>query len=490
MEETSVLKRIDKDREKVEGCFVFCLWSDPDLYADYIGLNEGTDETLKNNDAKFYYIFGRELYKSGYRNFDHITIDTYLSGKKESLRKRFEEYGGYQTVAELKAKVNANNVEGYFDQIVKMNTLAKLYKSYKEAFDNVEKFDSYSAEDVYNRFEYINNDISISAGNNERIEDLTIDDEFVAHLDRGEEVGFSYAKYATRLNYITLGAAPSSLYLIGAFSGSGKTSFVFEVMLMGMHESGTNVAIISNEMLIETYKMLLIEHVLMRDLDYWGLTRKKLKQGRFTDEQKEVLSKAQKIIKEKYSNIKFVKMFDNNINKILKYMRKLRSQGTQVVFYDTFKSDDDATDGNLWQSLMLDARKLFQCCSKLGICCITTYQLALHTENQRYLSAGCLSNSKQIKEVYETMVYMRPVWQDEYPGERYDIHPYRLNKDNPKIKEEIALDPEKKYMLFFVDKTRADEDKQIVLFEWNPRFNKWTELGYAKVVNDHRLGVT
>ena len=483
-----ILDEINKGREKVEAAFVFGLWNDPDMYEEYKNLNKGKDHTLQNDDAIFYFNLGREMFNAGYRSFDNLTVETFLDGKDE-IRKKYEKYGGYREIEQLRSIADPINIDANFDQIIKTNMLGTIFQAYTEKFKDLNSFDGMTSEDVYNIFELINANASINTGNAEQIDDLIIGNDYIEHLNSGEDVGFQYAKYARILNSITLGAAAGSLYMIGAHSGVGKSSFAFEVMLMGLHYAGIQTAIISNEMLIDTYKNLLLEHILTRDLNYWDLTRKRLRQGNFTREQLEILKKAARISSEQYSDIHFVKLFDNDIGKIQKYMRRLKAQGVSVILYDTFKSDDSVTSDGIWQSLMLDARKLFQTASRLGICCVTTYQLALYTENQRFLSASCLSNSKQIKEIYETMIYMRPVWQDEYPGCKYDIHPYSFKPgSNYKVKEDIHMDPDKKYMLVFVDKTRADEDKQIVLFEWNARFNKWTELGYAKVVNDHGGG--
>ena len=49
----------------------------------------------------------------------------------------------------------------------------------------------------------------------------------------------------------------------------------------------------------------------------------------------------------------------------------------------------------------------------------------------------------------------------------------------------MTLDKDKKYLVAFLDKTRNDEDKQTILYEWNGRFNKWTEIGYCTIYNDH-----
>lgn len=88
---------------------------------------------------------------------------------------------------------------------------------------------------------------------------------------------------------------------------------------------------ISNEMQVRAYKQLLAVHILTKDLDYWKITRKHLKTGNFTDEQNEMLRKAAKISQEKYKNIKFVKMFDNDTSRVVKTIRNARMAATSNV---------------------------------------------------------------------------------------------------------------------------------------------------------------
>ena len=201
-----------------------------------------------------------------------------------------------------------------------------------------------------------------------------------------------------------------------------------------------------------------------------------------------MIHKARKIVKEKYGTIRFVKLFDNSMDKVHKIIRKLSKTGYQVFMFDTMKSED-AVDEAMWQQLLLHSRKLFQLASRENISIVCSYQLALHTSNRRYLDASCLSNSKQIKEVFSEMIYFRTIWDDEYTGGKADIQAYQLKKDSAgkytKTKEIQELDPEKRYIVAFVDKTRNDEDKQQVLYEFNGRFNAWKEIGYCHVVNDH-----
>ena len=301
-------------------------------------------------------------------------------------------------------------------------------------------------------------------------------------------MGLNYGKVCHILNYLTMGLPLGEMTMLAGHSGAGKSSFIFECIVLPLVEQGIKVAIISNEQKIHSFQQLLLVHILTQDLDYWELTRKKLKAGHFTDSQKEMLNLAQQISKEKYPNIKFVKLFDSDMGKAKKIIRKLSKLGYQAAIYDTLKVED-SFDRSTWEQLLIQSRQLFQLASKENIALVTTFQLALSTLNKRWLDAGCLSNGKQVKEVYSEMIYLRQIWDDEYTGEKHDCKAYRLKRDAngklTKVKEMITLDKDKKYLVAFLDKTRNDEDKQTILYEWNGRFNKWTEIGYCTIYNDH-----
>ena len=40
-------KELIEGRESAEAMFIFCLWKNPELFADYKQLNENDDETIK-----------------------------------------------------------------------------------------------------------------------------------------------------------------------------------------------------------------------------------------------------------------------------------------------------------------------------------------------------------------------------------------------------------------------------------------------------------
>lgn len=488
MDVNEVVKKIEANRPQIEGSFVFSLWRDPQLYDDYKNVMEGKDKTLVNEDAIFYFLIGKALRQKGIQTFDNITVDTYLADKP-NLRSHFESLGGWTQCANMIKLVNSENVEAYFDQISKMNTLKIMCKRCDEMFENVERFDKATNDDVYNAFELLNNSVALTTGHDSKVESIVADEKYIQECDEGQSVGIQYGKIATLLNNITLGLPIGDMFLLAAHSGSYKSSFLFNNIVLPVAENGEKVCIISNEMTASAYKNLLLVHVLTCDLNYWKITRKKLKLGHFTDEDKEMLSKAIKIEEAKYSNIQFVKMFSSSTSDLVKYIKKLARSGTKVFVYDTMKSDDSSGGSDhMWQNLLMDSRRIFQTVNKEQVCFVAAFQLALYTTNQRYLDAGCLSSSKQIKEVCSELLMIRLLWQDEYSNEKYDCEPYRYKKtDSGKyIKVPILLDKDKTYVVIFVDKTRNDERGQCLLYQVNGAYNTWQEIGYCTIKNDHK----
>ena len=98
-----------KGRESAEATFVFCLWKQPDLFDDFQRINVNDDRTLKTEDGTFYFSLGRQMYNQGFRSFDNVTIYTFLENKP-TVKKHFDELGGYATVSELCSLVNPENV--------------------------------------------------------------------------------------------------------------------------------------------------------------------------------------------------------------------------------------------------------------------------------------------------------------------------------------------------------------------------------------------
>ncbi len=487
MDLNKTIAKIEENRTQIEASFVFCLWKDPQRFDDFKDVNTGNDKTLNCDEAVFYFKIGRAIYQQGFQNIDNITVDTYLSDKP-TLRDIYVELNGWKTCRSMMDLVDPDNTDGFYDQIRKMNTLKILATKWDEMLSDPGRFERASNEDVYNAFELLTNSVALTTGHDSKIEGIIADEKYIEECDAGMGVGIQYDKVAKILNSLTLGLPIGDVFLLAAHSGSFKSSFLFNNMVVPIAENGYKVCIISNEMTVNAYKNLLLVHVLTSDLNYWNITRKKLKAGSFTEEDKKMLREAIKIEKEKYSDIQFVKLFESDTSSLVKYIKRLARSGTKVFVYDTLKaSDSSGNDDRMWQTLLMDSRRIFQVVSKEQVCFVASFQLALYTTNQRYLDASCLSSSKQIKEVCSELCMQRLLWEDEYTGEKYDCEPYRYKKlDSGKyIKVPIVIDKDKKYVVIFLDKTRNDERGQCVLYSVNGAYNTWQEIGYCTIKNDH-----
>lgn len=471
---------LTKNREMIEGNFIFCLYKNPDLFPDYpIRANDD----LYLDDSKFYYALGMELYKLGYRSFDDATIQQYISNK-DIIKNGYERRGGYRTIQEITRVLNEDNIDSYYDDLTKWNKLITLHQYGFNVMSNIDNFIKMSNDEVDQYYDYIFNDVMVQKTSDIQMEDLEVDDQFIQDNIEGLSMGLRYNKYCHILDYLTMGLPKGDITAVASYTNGGKTSFIINNMVIPVAESGIKTCIISNEQQIQVYKTLLLVYVLTEELDYYSLTRKKIKAGKYTDEDLDAIKKAQNVIREKYTPyIKFVKLFDYNMGKVAKIIKKLSRQGYEMFAYDTMKLDTDMSSSE-WVAFLKDSKILFQAVSKCNVACVVSLQLALHTEGTRFLGYRCLANGKQISEVMSEIIMFRDLWEDEFNGEKFDVETYRHERDEngkySKNKKLINLDKDKNYKIFFHVKTRSDEANQCLLYEFNGRYNKWYEKGFCK----------
>lgn len=470
-----------QNRELIEANFIFCLWRNPDLYGDY-DKEVRADRDLLTEDGRFYYSLGNEMFKLGYKSFDDASIFSYIEGK-EVIKNGFVRRGGYKTVEEIKKILNEENVETYYDELIKSNMLLKLNNKGFNVVSELDKFKKMTSSQLYDYFEYQLDNIFLSRGSGAKIEDLDLDDEFINSCNAGEEMGLSYASAAPLLNFHTLGLHKSNVQIFAGFSGTGKTSFCINTYILSILDHNEKVVIIANEMNKKAWQHILMASILSQKVNYFGLPRKKQKMGNFNDEQLLKLKEAKEYYEKHYKGrLKFAKIYDYSIEDVKRIMRKMAKQGFGYALYDTFKAED-ASSTTVTGELVEASKQLLQVAEKENIGIIITMQLAIYMENTRYLTAATLSNAKGVKEVVSELVLTRPLWEDEFEDGKYYVKPYRFKRDGTgkftKIKEEIQLSKDKKYRLVFLEKTRNDEGEVVLLFQFDGAWNKWTELGYC-----------
>ena len=496
--------RLLENRLLMEGKVIGCLWQNPDLYEDYKDLNT---KSFITNDGRYYYKLGQKMAEKGYEYFDEVTVNTYIQ-EHSILKDKFIEKGGYDNIKRIMNIINIKNVDSYVDDIFKYNFIIGLDKEGFNIFNPVtieengkikkikpiDLFSNMDSEQVSDWYDWRIQSLSMdTCMGNTKIIDLDIDDAFLKSLDNGEEMGLPYdiccedingkkVKGAPILSGSTLGIHRGDVEIIGAPSGKGKSSFVLDMRVMPILYRGEKVCIMANEMNANKYKAIILPMILSHVFNYYGLNRRNIKRGNFNEEQWKYIRMAQQYYKDNIKGrLKFIELSDYGMKPAQRAIKRLSRQGVNYFIYDTFKAENMASD-NTRGTLIENSKILFQLAKKYNVGVTIVMQLAIHTENTRYLTAGCLSEAKGVKEVVSELIIFRDLWEDEYSGEKYDVKPYVRMKDKEtgkwlKTTQPIELDKDKKYKIFFLDKTRNDTDSKAIVFEFNGNFNSWREIG-------------
>lgn len=476
-----MIEKIKNKKKIIEGSIIGCYVNDADLIAEY-----PLKEDKLGEDAKFYYSLFDNLYRMGYQKFDEVSIFAFIKDNKDLLDE-FNEKGGYRTLKDLSDIVDNKNIDGYIDTLNKYHLLEELHNKGFNIENDFDKFDKMSATQVFDWFEYQLNSISVDVGGDIDFASFEITEEDIKDLESGEDVGIQYNKFSHILNYLTLGIPKGNLSIVGSYVNQGKSSFVSNNMIFPIAENETKVGVIANEMEIKAYKILLLVHVLVNHLNYYKLTRKKIKIGDFSKEDREMISKARQIIKEKYvPYLYFAKTYDYDMSRLKRIIKKWSKLNVELIIYDVLKAD--VADDSTWKNLIESSRVLYQMASKENLAIMVVMQLALYTKQRRLLDLDVLANGKQATEPASECIFFRGLHPNEKPGQKFELKCYRYIKDGngkyTNVKEYINLDPDKTYRVFFLSKTRNDEAGVSIVYEYQGHLNIWKELGFAEVQPD------
>lgn len=496
-----ILNKLKKGRQSLEGNFIMALYSNPSEFFDEYPIDSATD--LMTSDGKFYYNLGYNMIKKGIKVFDQVSIETYLNDYP-SIQQDYEKRGGYEELAKSSSVVDSDNIEAYYNALIKNNLLIKLCQNGFDMADNYDMLNSLATSDeVFDYYDSLLNALALNASHDLSLESLDYNDRDIKLKQSGEAIGFQFDKYSPMLNKFSNGIPRKGMTMLASYTNGGKTSFVFSNIVLPIVEQGIKVCVISNEQDAIVFKDLLCIYVLTQRLDYWKISRNSLKTLTFTEEDLEYFKKAQEIIRTDYKPyLAFQREFEYGMKNVKRTIKKLARQGFELFIYDTFKVSSSVGD-SVWQSFLNDSKELFQITSQIGVGVITPVQVALGTKNHiRWLDESALSNSKQIAEIYEEIYTFRDIWQDEYTGCINDIQAYSFKKDskgkymyekdengnNVGVKEPITLrqDDGNRYKIFFHTKSRNGEVGQTVVYQFKPYANQWKELGLCTVGSENK----
>lgn len=478
-----------KQRTICESNFVFTLWKYPYLYGKFKSKIEKLDKFFSNKDANFYYVLGKQMFCSGYQQFDQLTVMTFVNSNS-IVMEAFKKKGGYDIFDKAKDLLLSDNIDGYFNDIVKLNVLDELQNQGIDIEKDYEKLKKMSVEQIRLFYNHKITNVFMQTSTETKIEDMFITDDDINDFDSGYAMGLSIAGRAPILNYEILGLN-RGLTFVGGISNAGKTSFTLSIIVMSWMLAKIKCCIISNEQTIKEFKQFLIA---MSSYELFGensITKRRVKIGGFTNDEKSRLDKIKNHINENYAPyLKFAKVFNYNIEDVSMIVETMSARGFEGFVYDVFKADDRAS-GTVVGEMVEMSKQLFSIAHRTDTSIVSTIQLGISFGNVRYLNMGCVSTSRQTLEVATEGLFIRSMWNDEVTGAEYDIKIYNYLYDKygqkmlgsngePLTKSiEIHGDDYKDIKLLFLAKTRNSKEGIVIAYRFNGDYNLWEELGYC-----------
>ncbi len=485
-----------KDKLLYETNFVFTLWKYPSLYGKYMKKIEKLNIFLTNSDAKFFYALGKHMYKDGFKEFDGPSVFSYVS-KREALKNVFESKGGYETFMALEPELSKDNADGYFNEIIKINCFVELQDKGFDIGKDYDKLSLMQPEQIKMYYTYQLNNIIMHNVSEGAIEQVIITDDDIENFNDGTAMGISIANTAPLLNYEILGIN-RGLTFVGGTVNAGKTSATLALIVMGWVKDKRKVCLISNEQTILEFKQIFLSMASYEVDNDSGLARRRIKLGKFDNNESNKIKKAQAYFNENYSPyISFKQIFDYSLGDVQMTIDILSAQGYEGFVYDVFKSDDRSS-GKVVDEMVEMSKSLFQTAKNNDVAVVATIQLGLSFSDVRFVNMLTISTSKHITEPATEVILMRDMWEDECTDEKFDIKIYNytynargqkiIGPDGKPIKKYISIygDEYKDIKLAFISKTRNTRRDTVIAYRFNGDYNVWEELGYCNPKHENR----
>lgn len=456
------------------------LWKDPESIGNYDKLESGVD--ILTDDGMFYFEIAKRLFDLGFRKITDTEVYTLLKDN-EVLRKGFEERGGYGTIKEIMSIINVDNIDSYYDEIVKSNSLLGLYDAGFKVEEKLDKFQQMTSAEVYDYVDYMVNDVFINKISKLKAENLSTGyEKYVDRWNQGILKGFPIG--FPILNYRLAGVHKKNLLLHLAHIGNGKTTSSILFYILPAIENGENVCIIANEQGVDEFRQMILSTVLFNKINYRKINRQRFIQGGFTKEDREHIKKAQEWLEEQEGQIIYVETEDYAIQSVKKIIRKYSKVGYGLFVFDTLKPEIESSD-RAWAEFSQVAKELFMIAKKEDVAVIATAQLSAESMSRKFLDLSCVGKSRAIAETATQVVMFRTLSQDE----KEKIVVYNLHRDEKSgkltnIRDQYTLDPNKDYIVLFIPKNRFGETRPQIVYERNMAWNSLKEVGLTEISYD------
>lgn len=473
-------KKIDKYRLNSESSLVASLFKDASLVHEYGDLKL---EDFSNNYWRCLYVIARELVTTKHvQNITSVEFGKYLA-EHEKLKKVVESAGGWELVEKAVSYIDETNIKSYYDNLRKWTSILALADKGFPIADDLSKLADMTMDEVYCKYDSVlQNVFSHAESNYQSYELMEGIEEYIKSLDAGEDLGYPIA-HSDIINNIVGGLRANTITGIGAGSGTGKSWLSWTWVATECIRSKTPLLMIINEESEARYKRELIIYVANQILGK-KLTKKELQRGHFNKYQLAILKETADWIREAKEShlITIVPLEKYTCATAVAIIKKYSNLGVKRVILDTFKPSADASNSEQsWKAMMEDSVMLYDTVKEASgrdIQMLVTYQLNKSASNARKLNNYLTGVSKNIIDIFSLNFMARYAYTDEYAGGKNALNCYREDNGH---KIPFTLDPDKKYMLIFITKSRYSMTGDCIVAEVDMGTNYYKELGFAVI---------
>lgn len=419
---------------------------------------------------------------------DDITVGLYLE-KHSKLKQKYDEYGGYDTIDKATEYIKTSNISGYVNELKKWETVIRMIASGFPVTDRIKEFVDMSLDEIYKEYDALLNHIFINA--EEDVMSYSLSDgiyDLIEQLNEGLAVGLPYDNMPT-LTKETGGQLPGNITLVGGLSNMGKTTLTRTMLIPSAVKYGERLVILVNEEGKAKWQRELIVWV-ANNIYKTDLQKFVVRDGKFSDEVKELLYKCADWIAEKSENnmLTIIPFARYETQKAIRVIKKYASLGVKYFILDTYKADAGSRSDRMWldmQQNMVDIYDTVKAEGGKNVHITITFQLAKSSARQRFYSQDNIGMAKSIIDPASTCLMLRDVFEDEYTGEKNALKVYRLDGKNNKSKIPVKLDHDKHYQLIFIVKNREGAANSIqIVCEHDMSRNLLKEVGFTSVPVD------
>lgn len=484
-EKLKCAKQVKEYKVACEANIVSIFYKKPELMYDY----QLKLEDFSENTWRVYWQIAYDIIVKEKKSvLDDITVGLYLE-KHSKLKQKYDEYGGYDTIDKATEYIKTSNISGYVNELKKWETVIRMIASGFPVTDRIKEFVDMSLDEIYKEYDALLNHIFINA--EEDVMSYSLSDgiyDLIERLNKGIAVGLPYDNMPI-LTKETGGQLPGNITLVGGLSNMGKTTLTRTMLIPSAVKYGERLVILVNEEGKAKWQRELIVWV-ANNIYKTDLQKFVVRDGKFSDEVKELLYKCADWIAEKSENnmLTIIPFARYETQKAIRVIKKYASLGVKYFILDTYKADAGSRSDRMWldmQQNMVDIYDTVKAEGGKNVHITITFQLAKSSARQRFYSQDNIGMAKSIIDPASTCLMLRDVFEDEYTGERNALKVYRLDGKNNKSKIPVKLDHDKHYQLIFIVKNREGAANNIqIVCEHDMSRNLLKEVGFTSVPVD------